>query len=474
MFLAFEGIFIFFIFAGIAVALIVASRNHSKKVRATWQSVAHKYRMQLQHGANMGSKPQLSGNVNGIFVNVHTETRGSGKNRSTYTVYSAIPSGRLPHGIALTREGFFSKVGKVFGGQDIQVGNRKLDESLVIKASDVNGTINLLRVPQVRDALLYFVARHPGMVVNGQNIKFEEHGVTSKPERMSAAIDDLVYLVGTFDTALSGPVPAPKSSPSRQPIQQVKLSELSEPFKVGGGKSAPAEILMDTRTDPNGIEARTEMESAFASLKSKVGNPTVHKKEAPTSTSVSLDSAFDAPPAGDAFVSPVLDENVFAPTQSEFVPPAPAFETPKWDDDPAAEPELASSVDVSTGAVATDSQDEVCEGSTDIYDVIKELSNVGFGGDRQAIIDTHNCVTYNLMVYVDRVDSTFGFDTPDHLKDGKTLEGHLGSGEKVAVRFPKSMNDKVGKLHSGGEIGVSGNVVAWDDLFKKVAIDYAE
>ncbi|MHC4840069.1 MAG: hypothetical protein ACYTDT_03780 [Planctomycetota bacterium] len=478
MFLA-DAVPVFFIFVVIAVivAVVIASVNHSKKVKETWRSVGAKYRMKVERGQGMGSRPELSGNVNGIYVHVNTVTRGSGKNRSTYTVYSAFSGASMPQGLSLTREGFFSKVGKMFGGQDIQVGDRRLDDGLIIKAQDAQGTIALLRIPQVRDALLYFVARHPGMVVNGQNLSFEEHGVASKMDRMSAAIDDLVYLTKTFEAALSGPAPQRVPTAKPAPVLQKKNDPWAEPIKAGGAAAA-AEILSvstsvdnsplptNSSIDPNGQEAKAELNSAFSSFKSTVENPTVHKKAEPAKQeSISLDDAFAAPKNEDAFANPTLDKDVFAPTPS-------TFETPKWEGSNSMTDQPASE-DQSTEAMTSD-EGKDCQGSNDIYDVIEELNNVGFGGNRQEIIDRHDCVTFNLMVYVDRVDSTFGFDTPDHLKDGKTLEGHLSSGEKVAVRFPESMNDKIAKLHSGGEFGVTGKITAWDDLFKKVAIDYAE
>lgn len=460
MFLAdIAGVAFFFIFIGIVVAVVIASIGHKKKVQEAWASIAAKYRMKYTGTARTG----MSGNINGIFCNINTVTRGSGKNRSTYTVYTAYIGTALPGGLSLTREGFFSKVGKMFGGQDIQTGDRRLDASLIIKGQDVSGIIRLLNIAQVRDALMYFVARHPGMVLTGGSLYFEEHGTATKRDRMSAAIDDLVYLSKTFEAGMSGPAPQPVPvSREPKPMLQVKFDELIEPFKVGGGSAAAAEILMSTKVNDDEAKSGSsaveigekaadykrqhlELSEAFSSFKSTVENPTVRKKAEPVNN--------------DAFASPTLNEDIFAPTPS-------AFDSPS-----VPEP---NAVDTSTEALTSGSSSDTCEGVDDIYALIKELKDVGFGGNRQDIIDKNNCVKFNLMVYVDRIDSTFGFDTPDHLKDGKTLEGHLSSGEKVAVRFPKSMNDRISKLHSGGEFGVSGQVTAWDDLFKKVAIDYAE
>ena len=92
-------------------------------------------------------------------------------------------------------------------------------------------------------------------------------------------------------------------------------------------------------------------------------------------------------------------------------------------------------------------------------------------GDRERIIKENAGNSYEVELVVDRVDNTWGFDVPDALRDGKTVEAHNADGKPFLVRFPKSRNDEVGKLGSGTPLKTMGKLSAWDDLFKKATLD---
>ena len=91
--------------------------------------------------------------------------------------------------------------------------------------------------------------------------------------------------------------------------------------------------------------------------------------------------------------------------------------------------------------------------------------------DRETLIDAHSDKAWEVEITVDRVESSFGFDLPDNLRDGKTIEGHLEDGSKFAIRFPKSKNDEVGGARRGDTMKVWGKLTKWDDLFKKATLD---
>ena len=63
-------------------------------------------------------------------------TRGNGKSQTTYTCFTLgieYPAGKT---FQLYKEGFFSKVGKALGGQDIQLGHTAFDDNYIIKSND--------------------------------------------------------------------------------------------------------------------------------------------------------------------------------------------------------------------------------------------------------------------------------------------------------------------------------------------------
>lgn len=193
------GFIMFLVIAGGFVGLIVWGVQHAKKIRERWAAFAQQHGLQYSGGLSASSNPHIAGWYGRTHVTVNTVTRGSGKNRHTYTQFHGHINVAMPQGLNLTREGLFNKVSKFFGGQDVQLGDRQLDDAFIIKAHDAMGAFNLMRIPQVKQALLTFVARHPTMQLNERHMMFEESGICSDMGRMKAAIDDLAYLGQTIE-----------------------------------------------------------------------------------------------------------------------------------------------------------------------------------------------------------------------------------------------------------------------------------
>ena len=106
--------------------------------------------------AKMFAGGHLSGKYNSVKVKLLTETRGGGGNSSstTYYIIEASFEGNLSLGLSIYKEGFFSKVGKVFGTQDIQVGWKELDDLVMIKGNDGREVKDfILNKPGLKDAI---------------------------------------------------------------------------------------------------------------------------------------------------------------------------------------------------------------------------------------------------------------------------------------------------------------------------------
>ncbi len=193
------GFVVFLVIAGGFVGLIAWGMHHAKTIRLRWQGFAQQHGLQYSGGTSATSSPHIAGWYGRTHVTINTVTRGSGKNRHTYTQFHGQINVAMPQGLNLTREGLFNKVSKFFGGQDVQLGDRQLDDAFIIKAHDAMGAFNLMRIAQVKQALLTFVARHPTMQLNERHLMFEESGTCADMIRMKAAIDDLAYLGQTIE-----------------------------------------------------------------------------------------------------------------------------------------------------------------------------------------------------------------------------------------------------------------------------------
>ncbi len=421
---------------GFVIALIVWGAKHQKSIRENWANFARRYNLQYA-GTTYGG---LHGWFGAAQIRMNTITRGSGKNRSTYTQFHATIGAPMPAGLILYKEGFFSKLGKVFGGEDVQVGDPAIDNAFIIKATDLLGTHSLLSLPPVKQALLYTVSRHPGLRVEARTVLWEQSGIVHKPEQLEANAKDLAYLVETFNAAyqqLSAAQPQP--SPQRAPAPPPRPARTAEVLQ-GSSQLGISPAPQVRQSEPERQQALAEVAGAFKALEEKIA----HGERVPPPRPVSLEDAFKSQPsartADDAFAEPDAGD---------------AFKDPE----PLHDEKPAVAEAATEGAAGS------------FKELVEQLARPGsMSSEREKIIAANSRIEWPLEVTVDRIDRTFGFDVPDSLRDGRTVEGHVGD-LKVAVRLGKSHNAEIDKLRSGANVSLRAAVAGWDDLFKKLTLN---
>lgn len=483
-----NGMVAFFVIGiiGFVILMIVLGARHQKAIRENWANFARRHKLQYM-GTTYGG---MNGWYGSAQIRIHTLTRGSGKNRSTYTQFHATIGAPMPAGLVLYKEGLFSKLGKMVGGQDVQIGDAALDNAFIIKANDLLGTHKLLNVRQVREALLYAIARHPGMRIEGRTVMWEESGVVSKYERLEAGANDLSYLVGTFDAAhreLSGQTAASPSKPERQTTRRAaeRAEIVAQPSLDIGAEAGEVDILAPPQASrTNGAQVRPaardedpatraafgEVAAAFHALEDKLASGARRPEPKP----VNLDDAFE-----DAHLDPELEHAARSGSDAlRHYNPLDAM---------AGTPEEADVSDAFTNPEAGDAfaNPEPVEATPATPEAPQQAQAASFEGlieqladrklmsrQREELIKSNAGHFWPLTLKAERVDRTFGFDLPDALRDGRTIEGEIDGREwKVAVRFPKARNAELDKLKAGQPLTVSAKVAAWDDLFKRVTVD---
>lgn len=576
-----EGFIVFLFIAGGFVALIVWGIQHSKKIRERWALFAQQNGLTYSGGISATATPHISGWYGRTHVTINTITRGSGKNRSTYTQFHSHVNVPMPQGLNLTREGMFSKVGKFFGGQDVQLGDKQLDDAFIIKAHDVMGAFNLMRIPQVKQALLTFLARHPGMQLNERHLMFEDHGLCSDMAKMKIAVDDLAYLCQTLEAGYnqlltaSGQAPAKpnqrppaatkaRSAPAMRPaasaeilggaaaivtsaltqrqnaeaqaamrqmeVQSQTAIERDNDNAVSAAQAELARIKREAQHDqkmnaarmqrerklleqaeqaaaeasvrqhgsrplPTDSQRRREVESAalskvadaFHKLESKMADAGAYRAQDVASDTESFPSgkaspfavtsaadAFAVPPAGDAFKVSASDAFAASSTPAFSAPKyePPKFESPKFEPAKAPAANTFGASNFGSFEVQADAAPTAAEAVT-FDELIKKLSQSGlFSSDREKILAQYKDRVFILQIEVERIERTFGFDLPDKLRDGRTVEGHIkGKEMKVAARYPASDNARLDRMQNGVSVEVQGSLAGWDDLFKKATLN---
>ena len=116
-------------------------KRNIRKTKEEWQQLAKHFDLKLSMPEGkwawvMGKFPTIDGRINDIPFHNYMYVRGSGKHQKTYTAFALTLENNPTKTLRLYKEGFFSKVGKAFGGQDIEVGHTAFDDNYIIKSND--------------------------------------------------------------------------------------------------------------------------------------------------------------------------------------------------------------------------------------------------------------------------------------------------------------------------------------------------
>lgn len=177
------------VFLGALVALPLASsiRHHSE-----WSTFAYVRNLELR-----GSwlSPAIEGRHRGHRVRVTAERPLMSKH--IYTTYRVTIEAPMPPGFKVREEGLLQLLGQVVGVQDITVGDRELDDALVIQGDDIDGVTRLMNLSEVGAAVLGMVIVHPTIEV-GQAIVVRERGIAGG-ERLGVVLDGLCELARALE-----------------------------------------------------------------------------------------------------------------------------------------------------------------------------------------------------------------------------------------------------------------------------------
>lgn len=176
-----------FVVALVALPLASAIGHHSE-----WSTFAYMHNLELR-----GSWRSLAieGRHRGHRIRVSAERPVLSKH--VYTTYRVTIAAPMPPGLKVREEGLLQLLGQVVGVQDITVGDRELDDALVIQGDDIDGVIRLMNLSEVGAAVLGMVIVHPTIEV-GQDIIVREDGIAGS-ERLGVVLDGLCELARALE-----------------------------------------------------------------------------------------------------------------------------------------------------------------------------------------------------------------------------------------------------------------------------------
>ncbi len=195
---------------GLFVFLIYYSIKKGAENRQKWHQAAMSLGFEHRHGktfwGTQTTGPML-GKREGFDVRITTFTRSSGEHSSTHTSVEVLSPTNMNLGLHITPEGFFTGVSKMFGTQDIQVGDRTFDDVFLIKGNRPADIIALLN-PAVRQQLLTINAQHGSIKLTDQGTYQEWDGMITDAHRLASLIAPQVRLMTQLEQAHSARVMA--------------------------------------------------------------------------------------------------------------------------------------------------------------------------------------------------------------------------------------------------------------------------
>ncbi len=182
-------ILLFVVVVGIIIAFSVF---HSKQVHQSWTDAARALGMAYQGGGFLRSR-RITGTFEGMPVLVDTFTQSAGKSSTTYTRFRITLSPPLRLGLRLSREGFLKGLTKLFGAQDIRVGDAAFDANVMIKGSDPD-RVRAFLTPARRVRIDRFLGSYPGATIDDTEIAWHTRGLLSDPNRIVSIVRQIARL----------------------------------------------------------------------------------------------------------------------------------------------------------------------------------------------------------------------------------------------------------------------------------------
>lgn len=144
--------------------------------------------------------------VKGYFGDVEITLTPRGNNRRSkgrgpQTMVEALIPCPLPWGFQLSREDLLFKLGKAFGGEEIELGDAQFDGIFKIYGEEVESVKALLKNPIVRNALMAFMQKYTSMAIHDSRLTVVVNMYLDKAETARPVLTDIVNLARALSSA---------------------------------------------------------------------------------------------------------------------------------------------------------------------------------------------------------------------------------------------------------------------------------
>ncbi len=190
---------LFGVIAVISVLGLLYLHKSDRTASNNTDELAKKLGLTFDKGS-LTSEPSLKGTYDGIPVVVQSIVTGSGTALIYNTMYTVTVNGpHIPLDLVVYREGWASRIGKAFGGEDIQLDDSELDKAFIIKGSSQNDARLFFARPNVKSCFLNMSSEGDNFRLENQTLAIElPHRLIEETERLQSHIDRLVAYAKTI------------------------------------------------------------------------------------------------------------------------------------------------------------------------------------------------------------------------------------------------------------------------------------
>jgi hypothetical protein len=213
------GLQIISFFGGLLSILAAVRVRHQAQKRA-WQKLAAQTGLTCESSGLWGLQLCVTGTYRGRSLTLDTFTRGGGADSAptSYTRIVIFVNNQSHFYLALYEESVFSKIGKLFGAQDIQIGDEEIDRRFMIKGQPESVIVSLIATSGLRQKLLE--ARSLNLEMDGRELYFEEQGVEMDVNYLRFLFDLLSDMAEAIERA-GGIMPASPVVPASDWLSSV-------------------------------------------------------------------------------------------------------------------------------------------------------------------------------------------------------------------------------------------------------------
>ena len=171
-----------------------------KKVRKQiWKQFAHERKLAYMPGT-LFSHSSIQGSLSGYPLSIRIISRG-GKNKTHYTQVTTSARRSMPAGMVIAQESLLASIGKLFGGQDIQIGEASLDSKLRFQAGSEETLIALFTHAPLKRAIRALTSYTTYSAIRGQEITLEKRGQVRTAAGLEALTQEAITLAAELDRA---------------------------------------------------------------------------------------------------------------------------------------------------------------------------------------------------------------------------------------------------------------------------------